>query len=557
MRVEVSRRSSRRASLGMVGWLVAAVLMAACGSRVTNGTGPQALGLSAPPEAVPPATPTADDAASAPVGAVPETAAPPGTDANLAAPTPRPTSAPRSMAGSGGNGQSERSTTPAAARTDSGSTAGKTAPTQPAISPVGTSKPGVQVDGPDSQGVSASEIKIGVLAPLSGAAGFLGEVEAAAVRAYYESVNAQGGVHGRKYRLVVLDTQFEPTVEATATRRLVDQDKVFALLSILADSSAPYITSKGIPAVTMGATPVSFSSRYPTVYPTVNIVDLVAQHAYQLTQVLKKPIKSVALLYDTQNLPIGPWAKYMAKAWEIWGVDVKSMDPFNLSNTDCTQLVVKMKQLAIDFWSHAQSLGWPICEQAMARQQWYPPQGRGGVFTPDAYFVAQTGPSGNGVIANNMGPQISRNFGEPWPYGNNGKNPYTDAFVQSMKRFSPRNSDTRSLESAWAQLFWTQAKLVDDALRAQAGALTWKGVNQWIQGQKAWAGGLLSPVSFVPNCKKAVSGSLFEWKYTGQQFEQSDWQPWGGMIQLPAAAKEKIFPGAGECYETAMADAEL
>jgi ABC-type branched-subunit amino acid transport system substrate-binding protein len=418
---------------------------------------------------------------------------------------------------------------------------------------------GAPVGGSDSQGVTANQVKVGVLAPISGAAAFLGEAAVAGIRGYMGLANSQGGVGGRQYQLVVLDTQFEPTVEATATRRLVDQDKVFSIVSVLGDSAAPYVTSKGIPNFTIGLIPPPYSSKYPVVYPLgPNVVDAVARMAYQLTQVLKKPIKSTAVMYDTQNVPVEPWVKYMAKAWEIWGVQVKSTDRFNLSDADCTQLVVKMRNLNVDFWNLAQSLGWTLCEQAMARQRWFPPQSRGGIYTPDAYFIAQVGPTADGIVGQQMGPQIGKNYGQPWPYGNGGKNPQTDAYVESMKRFSPRNADIRTLESAWAQVFWSAGRLLDESIKAQNGAITWKGVNQWIQGQRAWAGGLLPPANFSPTCKTGGAEIfIYDWKYTGKEFVQNDWQPWGGRIQLPTEAKNKIFPGAGDCYVTAMADAEL
>jgi ABC-type branched-subunit amino acid transport system substrate-binding protein len=440
-------------------------------------------------------------------------------------------------------------------------TGGGSAPSgNPGAAAGGTSGGGAKVTaaGPDSQGITADRIKLGVLAPISGAAGFLGEVEVASIRAYLETVNASGGVGGRRYQLVVLDTQLEPSIEAVATKRLVDQDKVFALFSLVGDSSAPYVTSKGIPVVVLGMTNPAFSSRYPTIYPLHSTVDAVAKMAYQLTQVLKVPIKSTAVLYDTQNVPIEPWAKYMAKAFEIWGVQVKSVDRFNLSDGDCTQIVVKLQRLAIDYWQIAQTLGWPLCEQAMHRQNWIPPHGRGGPDTADAYFIAQVGPKGDGVIANGLGGvQIARNYGQPWPYNKEGKAPAVDAYVESMKKYSPRNADMRSLESIWAQFYWSAAKLIDEAIKAQSGSITWKGVNQWIQGQTAWTSGVLAPINFSPRCKTGTGVWLFQWKYDGQQFVQGDWQPYGGPIELPTEAKNKIVPGAGDCYITAMSDAEL
>ena len=47
--------------------------------------------------------------------------------------------------------------------------------------------------------------------------------------AYFEHINAKGGVHGRKIKLITLDDGYEPARTLPNTRQLIEQDKVFAL----------------------------------------------------------------------------------------------------------------------------------------------------------------------------------------------------------------------------------------------------------------------------------------------------------------------------------------
>jgi branched-chain amino acid transport system substrate-binding protein len=411
-----------------------------------------------------------------------------------------------------------------------------------------------------------------VLMPISGAVGFLGEAGLAGTRAEFELANAQGGAKGRQFQLIVVDTQFEPSVEALGTKRLVDQDKVFMIVSVIGDSSAPYITSKGIPEVVAGGSPPAFSSHYPTIYPVCcNAVEDNAEWAWELTQVLKLPIKSTAILYDTQNIPIQQWLPYMVKAWEIWGVQVKSTDAFNVSDGDCTAVVLKIRSLNIDYWNLGQSVGWPLCGQALARQNYKPPLGFGGLYTPDAYYVAQAGPGVDGLYADNIGPQLQNpaTFGQPYEWDPSGRAPQAQAFVDSMRKYSPHNADWRSLESLWAQTWWSGAKLFVEAIRAQTGAVTWQGVNSWIQSQRDWRSGLVPPMDFDPKCKSGGQWYAFQWHWDGTQFVQTDWhkyadpaklqpdgQPWGHW-HMPVDAKNKIIPGAGDCLATALADAVI
>jgi branched-chain amino acid transport system substrate-binding protein len=77
-------------------------------------------------------------------------------------------------------------------------------------------------------GVSEKEIVIGSCAALEGPSKALGLQTAAGARAYFSLINAQGGVNGRKLRLVSYDDGYDPAKAQECFDRLVS-DKVFAL----------------------------------------------------------------------------------------------------------------------------------------------------------------------------------------------------------------------------------------------------------------------------------------------------------------------------------------
>src|SRR5271155_681704 len=82
-------------------------------------------------------------------------------------------------------------------------------------------------------GVSANEIDVGALATLSGvlSADFAPIVPG--VQAYFDMVNAHGGVDGRRLVLAhVLDDGGNPTTDADLERTLVQQDHVFAVVGV-------------------------------------------------------------------------------------------------------------------------------------------------------------------------------------------------------------------------------------------------------------------------------------------------------------------------------------
>jgi branched-chain amino acid transport system substrate-binding protein len=108
-------------------------------------------------------------------------------------------------------------------------------------------------------GVTDTEIKIGQTMAYSGPAsayGTVGRLEAA----YFEMINAHGGVNGRKIKLISLDDAYSPPKTVEQTRRLVEQDEVLAIVGQLGTltSSAvqKYLNLKKVPQIliTSGAT---------------------------------------------------------------------------------------------------------------------------------------------------------------------------------------------------------------------------------------------------------------------------------------------------------------
>jgi len=90
-----------------------------------------------------------------------------------------------------------------------------------------------QTNTASAPGITASEIKIGSTQPLTGPAAPGYSEIAPAANAYFQYVNAHGGVFGRKITYEYLDDGYNPTTTASVTRKLVLEDKVFAVFNAL------------------------------------------------------------------------------------------------------------------------------------------------------------------------------------------------------------------------------------------------------------------------------------------------------------------------------------
>jgi ABC-type branched-subunit amino acid transport system substrate-binding protein len=81
-------------------------------------------------------------------------------------------------------------------------------------------------------GVTDTEIKIGQTGPYSGPASLYSTIAKAMV-AYFDKINAEGGVNGRKIKLISLDDGYSPPKAMEQTRKLVEQEEVFLIFGTL------------------------------------------------------------------------------------------------------------------------------------------------------------------------------------------------------------------------------------------------------------------------------------------------------------------------------------
>src|SRR4051812_37749358 len=101
-----------------------------------------------------------------------------------------------------------------------------------------------------TQGVSNNEIRVGGLASLTGPLGDQYAPIFDGAQAYFDMINEQGGVDGRKIKLAVkLDDATDPSRNASQARALVEQHHVFAVIPVAAPvfAGGKYLAEHNIP----------------------------------------------------------------------------------------------------------------------------------------------------------------------------------------------------------------------------------------------------------------------------------------------------------------------
>jgi len=157
-------------------------------------------------------------------------------------------------------------------------------------------------------GVTATTIKLGITSPLTGIAAPGYSKIPGAMKAYFDYVNANGGVNGRKITLVSKDDQYIPTTAVAKANELILRDKVFALVGTLGTASTKALTSstqlskRGIPSLFVNTGWSGFADKkaYPT---TFSILPSYQMEAKIMAKYIKDtyPGKKLALIYQDDD----------------------------------------------------------------------------------------------------------------------------------------------------------------------------------------------------------------------------------------------------------------
>lgn len=121
-------------------------------------------------------------------------------------------------------------------------------------------------------GVTDDTVTIGTHQPLTGPAAAGYATISAATSAYFEYLNAQGGIHGRQIEYVVKDDAYDPSQTQTAVRELVAEDEVFAVVNGLGTPThsavLDYLDQQGVPDlfVSSGSLAWNQPDQYPNTF---------------------------------------------------------------------------------------------------------------------------------------------------------------------------------------------------------------------------------------------------------------------------------------------------
>ena len=140
------------------------------------------------------------------------------------------------------------------------------------------------------QGVSKTEIVVGTIQDLSGPLAGYGKQDRNGMQLRVDEINEQGGVHGRKLKLLIEDSGYDPKRAVLAAQKLVNQDKIFIMVGHLGT------------AQNNAAMPVQFEKNIVNFMPIT-----AAREMYEPTNRLKYAL--VSAYYDQMRLALPKMVK--------------------------------------------------------------------------------------------------------------------------------------------------------------------------------------------------------------------------------------------------------
>jgi branched-chain amino acid transport system substrate-binding protein len=201
-------------------------------------------------------------------------------------------------------------------------------------------------------GISSSTILIGGTSPLTGPAASYATV-ARGAKAYFDSVNAKGGIAGRKIEYRIADDAYNPAQTVQAVRRLVEQDKVFAVFNTLGTEAnlavRDYLNQTGVPQLFAASGATTFG-RDAAQYPwTIGFQPSYAAEGFVYGTFIATTRKKAKIAVLFQNDDYGKdLLANLKRGLGRSGSKVVAAEPYEVTSPEITSQIAKLKASRAD-----------------------------------------------------------------------------------------------------------------------------------------------------------------------------------------------------------------
>ena len=224
-------------------------------------------------------------------------------------------------------------------------------------------------------GVTSTSIHLGATSPLSGSASAYASV-ARGADAYFKYVNGRGGVNGRKITYTIVDDGYNPSQTVQATRRLVEQDGVFAIFNALGTEHnlavRDYLNSKKVPQLFAASGATSFGTDAKQYPYTIGFQPSYQAEGWVLGKYVARTQGAARIAVLFQNDDYGKdLLNGLKRGMQRSKAKVVAAEPYEVTASDVQSQVAKLRssganvfaifatpKFAIQAYVYASKLGW-------------------------------------------------------------------------------------------------------------------------------------------------------------------------------------------------------
>jgi branched-chain amino acid transport system substrate-binding protein len=324
-------------------------------------------------------------------------------------------------------------------------------------------------------------VKVGMSGPFSGGLSLLGQSVRDGVEVAFSEINDAGGVGGRKLQLIAEDDAYEPMRTIASARKLVEQDKVVALLAVTGTAPSAAL----LPFIRESKTPMLFPYAFAhalttplnrdvfTTLPEVRVQMMV------LANYILKDLKQTKIAAIFQNDDFGQDA--VAGLDERFGRDKIPLTklPFDRGTTNFSGVVAQAKAAGVE---HVVFLGIPKDAALVMREAnnlgWKPQfSGHNALGDPQTFQLA--GPLAEGAIAIAVMEPLDS------------EKPAVKAFIAAQQKYKPSTKPT-----TYSMHAYQAGKLFAEALKRSGGKTDEASIVSALEGMKGFDTGLMAPLTF-------------------------------------------------------------
>lgn len=337
-----------------------------------------------------------------------------------------------------------------------------------------------------AQGVSDDEILIGHLGPQSGPVAIYDGVRKG-IASHFRYINEHGGINGRKLTLVAYDDQYQPAKTVQLSKRLVDEDKVFAMLGNVCTpcntAIKGYATGKGIPVLMMGSGSKQFVDPPIANYMGSDIVNYEFEAKVLLDYAIRTlGAKRVAIAYqnDDYGSPLGEAAAKDLENYE--GAELVQQVNFQATDSDLSSQAQKIRQAKPDAIL-VFSVPAPAAQLKKALYN---------IGATEADYLVSSVGGNSETLFDLAGKQVWEGTysGAVFPMPDQADSKEVDLYTKEFSKDYPKMP-----LADWGQTGWAAAEVLVEALK-RTEVLTWENFLNAFYTFDNWQGSMYAGVTF-------------------------------------------------------------